>query len=345
MSPRSTLRRCRSRSPFAAALLLVAVISEPATSDSTTPPPDSTAPPGSTTPSGPTARSATASLPDGVRVAVEFPRYLHEARQLEAIVDNQSEVELTVVSVRLDSPLFEPARAHEVSQIVRAGRRTDFKMDVGVAVCPAVVAPSRVEVGFRLDGGEPELATVEIDDAPLRRISDTECGEALVHDAVDIGFAQHSEVDGDVVHATITLHRRTGDQPVTVTEVRGSVLYELRPGRSHPRGPVDRDPASTSPTSGDQREPTTERSVIESVPTAPAALVVLEPGADTAELAVELEVVRCEPHAVADAKKPFDFKAWIALGDDEPRYVRVPAPPGLQDALLRQLAACVDRQR
>lgn len=67
-------------------------------------------------------------LPDELVVGVEFPRYLQVERRLETIIDNQSDVDVTVIDVALRSPLFEPVDADEHDYIVASGRRQDFQM-------------------------------------------------------------------------------------------------------------------------------------------------------------------------------------------------------------------------
>ena len=76
------------------------------------------------------------ALPDGVHIGVEFPRYLMVERRLEAIIDNQSDVDVTVIDVALRSPLFEPVEPDVHDYRVAAGLRQDLQMAVGPSICP-----------------------------------------------------------------------------------------------------------------------------------------------------------------------------------------------------------------
>ncbi|WP_328809571.1 MULTISPECIES: hypothetical protein [unclassified Rhodococcus (in: high G+C Gram-positive bacteria)] len=59
-------------------------------------------------------------------------------------------------------------------------------------------------------------------------------------------------------------------------------------------------------------------------------------------VAVTLSTASCEPHVIADARKPFVFPAWIAVGDGVPVYTRIPVPVSVQRQLVEyQQHSCV----
>ena len=243
-------------------------------------------------------------LPTGLTVFVEYPRYLHAARRLEVGFDNASETSLTVSELALRSPLFEPAAPEEPETVVAPGRRRDLQIGLGGAVCPAPAGPSLVEVTATVDGDE-QHGLVEIDPAPLDRISAQECGSAFVLENVALGFAQgHTVVDGEVA-TTIDVDRLEGDEPVTVDAIRGSVLIELRP--------------------------TTDSTPLATLPTGETAL----------SIPVRLRVIRCDAHAVTESKKTFIMAIWVAVGEREPQRVLIELEGELRAALQGLIEDCV----
>ena len=156
------------------------------------------------------------TLPSGVTVFVEFPRYLHAARRLEVAFDNQGDAQLTITELVLRSPLFEPVAPDPRQTIVETGRRRDLQIGLGAAVCPAPAGPSEVEVTAEIDG-QRQHGLVAIDPAPLDRISADECGRQFVLEQVDIGYGADQAVVDGVVETSIELRRSAGDEPITAT--------------------------------------------------------------------------------------------------------------------------------
>jgi hypothetical protein len=247
------------------------------------------------------------TLPDGVVVGVELPRYLMVQRRLEAIIDNQSDTAIVVVDVALRSPLFEPVAPDRHDYTVAAGLRQDLQMGVGASICPRPDEPSMLEMTVEIDG-ERRHGRVELDIEPLNELHSRECGERLVFEHADVAWGPEFTVDDGVLTTTVTLTRRQGDEPLAVTNVRGTVLYLVLP----PSPPADGEPLGTM-ASG------------ETVATAP----------------VLMRVGRCEPHAVADVKKPYSFGVWVTLADSEPYFLEVLPGPEIQAALAGLLQDCI----
>jgi hypothetical protein len=257
---------------------------------------------------GPGSTSGDLELPEGVTIAVEFPRYLRLARDLEVIVDNQSDTDIVVAQLALRSPLFEDIEATGIDNyLVRDHWRTDFRIDFGAAICPPPEQPSLVEMAVEIDG-EPMHGAVEIDPAPLQRISDDECGQRLVFETADIAISDEYAVDGDVLTTTIGVARRQGDEPITITAIRGAILYGLEPAEV-----VDPD-----------------------VP-----LASLGPDENATSIPVLLRVIRCDPHAAADIKIPFAFSAWVTIGDRPSQHITVPTSEPVKSALQSLLVDCL----
>ncbi len=255
-----------------------------------------------------TTEQADLQLPAGVDVFVEFPRYLQLQRRLEVAVDNTGDDPVVITEVALRSPLFQDVAAEEGSTEVEAGRRRDLQIGLGLPVCPAPAGASFVEIAATVEG-RAQRGRVEVDPAPLQRISDDECGQAYVEERVALGYsADYAMADG-VVNAALTVQRRSGDEPVAITSVRGSVLIELVP--------VD---AGAQP------------------------LGELTAGAETSSVPVRMRVIRCDPHAVIESKKTFQLATWVSVGDRQPQRMVV-APTGqLRMALEGLIDECLRAQ-
>ena len=241
-------------------------------------------------------------VPGGMTVFVEFPRYLHAQRRLEVAFDNTGASDIGVVDVALRSPLFAAVPAARHDTVVRSGRRRDLQIELGAPVCPAPSGASEVAVTLEVDG-DLRHGAIEVDAAPLERISATECGQLFVEDSVALGFGPEFDVTDDVVSAKVELARRATDEIVAIDAVRGTVLLGLRP--------IDAGEPAAS----------------------------LEPSQQATSLAVEIEVTRCDPHAVTESKKSFDFAMWVTIGERPQQYVIV-RPAG---DLLQQLQTLIDR--
>lgn len=246
-------------------------------------------------------------LPDGLHISVEFPRYLMLERRLEAIIDNQSEADVTIVDVALRSPLFEPVEPDAHDYIVAARWRADLRMSVGASICPPTDGTSMLEMTVEIDG-EHQHGVVEIDISPIAKINTTECNEQFVHENTDVTYGPAFDVVDGALTTTITLARRAGDEPITVTQARGSVLFIIKP--AEPLGP--------------------------GVP-----MAVMASGVATAAAPITITVGRCEAHAVADAKKPYLFAAWISVGDIEPVFVTMQPDGAIKAALEVLLQECI----
>ena len=246
-------------------------------------------------------------LPDGVEVGVELPRYLMVQRRLEVIIDNQSDTAIVLVDVALRSPLFEPVAPDSHDYTVAAGLRQDLQMGVGESICPPVDEPSMVEMTVEIDG-ERRHGLVEIDIEPLIELYTRECGERLVFEHADVEWGPDFAVDDGVVTTAVTLTRRQGDEPMSITNVRGTVLYLVLPASP----PSEGEPLGT-----------------------------MAAGESTGSAPVIMRVGRCEPHAVADVKKPFSFGIWVTVGDSEPYFLEVLPGTELQSALGGLLQECI----
>ncbi len=59
-----------------------------------------------------------------------------------------------------------------------------------------------------------------------------------------------------------------------------------------------------------------------------------------ARLPVTISADRCDPHAVAEFKRPYVFLSWIEVGDAGPVPVELELTGGARQALIDLIAAC-----
>lgn len=246
-------------------------------------------------------------LPDGLTVGVEFPRYLQVERRLEAIIDNQSDVDVTVIDVALRSPLFEPLDPDVHNYTVAAHLRQDLQLGVGESICPPMDGPSMIEMKVEIDGVRQQ-GLVDIDPAPIDGINTTECNQQFVRDNVDIELGPDFEVADGVVTTAITMTRRNGDEVIALTAARGTVLFLLEP--VEPVEPVE-------------------------------PLAVAEGGERTVAAPIVLRVVRCEPHAVAESKRSLQFSVWVTIGESPEYFVTIVPGDDLVVVLGALIQECV----
>ncbi|MBY6686411.1 hypothetical protein HQ305_09990 [Rhodococcus sp. BP-149] len=222
--------------------------------------------------------------------------------QLQVTLTGASEQPVTVRSVALRSPGFETVDATPREITLDRGSRIDVTVPYGTALCDV--------------GAEPATAVVETSDdiaveVPLASQNDTlnrihaeECAAAELADIVAVTLVPGPPPADPAapLSAVLTLDRRGGDDPLRLDEIRGSLLYALSS---------------------------------EEVP------VTLASGTASIDVPVTLSTASCEPHVIADARKPFVFPAWIAVGDGVPVYTRIPVPVSVQRQLVEyQQRAC-----
>ena len=132
----------------------------------------------------------------------------------------------------LRASLFTPVALDEPDTRVEAGRRRDLQIGLGTAVCPAAAGPAQVEVVAEI-GGVRQHGLIDVPIEPLQRISDASAGASSCWRTSTSAFSDEFAVDdGGVLTTAVTLARRAGDEPIEVTNVRGSVLLELVPAKA-----------------------------------------------------------------------------------------------------------------
>ena len=258
--------------------------------------------PSSAGPSSPASTTApqVAALPGIEAEAVRLRTDEAVVGRVQVRIMNTGRTPFTVTAVAIDSPGSAPVPPTSVSATYAPGQTTDLPTPVGPAVCGADPEPAVARLTVvRPDGAVEDLRVPLTGDA-LARVHREECAVAAVGELVDIALADLAP-EGDRLSGAVVLTRRADEEPVEVTALARSVLVE----------PV----------------------LADELP------VVLAPGRAELRLPVAFELATCDPHVLAETKKPFVFPLTVVVGEDEPVPVDLP----VDDAQRAMLQRLVDR--
>lgn len=237
-------------------------------------------------------------------VVLEQSRDNENRHLLQVVLTDEGPEPVDVVRLQLRSPAFSGVAPTVREDVLAPGRRLAFPIGYGVADCRGR-GPATVVVGYRAGGSLREVAVpVPADDPLLARLQDRECRLGELSRAASLSFAPGWSRRGAVASGELVVARRSGAVPVTVTAVDGSVLFTLRAAAALP--------------------------------------VALGPGGQV-RLPVTAQPTRCDPHALAESKRTYDFTLAVALGTQRPVSVTVRPEPA-DVALLTRLLLDTCRQ-
>jgi hypothetical protein len=232
------------------------------------------------------APSPTVAVTSGVDVTLQQYRADEVARQIGIQVTNRTDAAIDVATARIDWAGLAPIEATDVDYPVAPGVTVDLKVEYGDAVCsdPPQVAetvpadPITVEVVTA--AGEVLRWAVDDVRGVLARLHTLDCRRQAVEHlvAVEIGRTWTPNAAGDAVTGELILTRRHATGPALVTGLSGSVLLN--------------------------------------VGVAPGAATELTGDTLTIPIVVT-SANRCEPHALADSKKTYDFQVTIEVDGTE----------------------------
>jgi hypothetical protein len=259
---------------------------------------------GDSAPSSSTAASSSAgpTLPPVPGMSAEAVRLRTDEAiggQFQVRITDTGDQPFTVTSVALDSPGFTPLRARPVTAEYAPGAVIDLPTPYGTPVCDADLRPAAARITVVRPGSPAEEVRVPLAGDVLALIHDEECAVLAVHEVVDIAVTGLHEEDDALVGA-VELTRRSGDEPVTARRLGRSVLLEAN---------------------------------------APDLPVELGGDDDTAAVPVSFTPASCDPHVLAETKKPYVFPLVVQVGKGD----EVPVDLPLDQAAKDQLAALVDR--
>lgn len=263
-----------------------------------------------TSPPPTTAHAAVGEpLPPELAVTVEYIPNLAVLRRLEITLANGLDVPVEITGLSYRSPWVDPGPPWAGEPTVAAGRALAQVFQLGEATCP----PGDGEETFVditvTDGARSWHGTYAVPDPErLVRLTERECGQRAVLEVVDLALHDEPSVDGQVLTTSIEATRRTGRDPITITQVDGSILFQLRPD-----GPD-------------------------------GALARLGPDTDRATIPLEVRTTRCDAHAVSQSQLSYRFPVFVRLGDGEPTYLYLEPGPGLRAGLEALVQECLERE-
>lgn len=249
------------------------------------------------------------TVPEGLTLTLRAPRLLALDGLIAVRFDNQTGDPVLVSSLAVHTGLFADEPTEEENVLVYDGQRVDIPVALGAAICPAADATATVETTIEVGGGSARTGDVAVDPAILLDLNARECDMRYITDQVDIAFADDYEDRGDSVEASLVFSRRAGSASVVVDQVRGSVNFvvtPLGPQPAHDAGP----------------------------------LASLAPGDESVTVPVSIVAARCEPHAMFESKRMFQFHVWVGVDDVAPQAVTVIPEGALRDLLQAQINAC-----
>lgn len=234
----------------------------------------------------PTSTSAeatsTVALDPGVGVTLQQYRADEVAHQIGIQVTNHTAAAIDVATARIDWAGLAVIAPTPVDYPVAPGVTVDLKVDYGDAVCsdPPLVAEAvptdPIVVEAVTAAGETLRWPVDDVRGVLARVHGLDCRRQAVEYlvGVEIGRTWTPNATGDAVTGELVLTRDHATGPATLTGISGSVLLN-----------VDVAPGAETELAGDAL-------------TIPIVIT---------------SAHRCEPHALADSKKTYDFQVTIEI--------------------------------
>ena len=239
-------------------------------------------------PSAP-ARSAPApTLPEVSGLTAEAVRLRTDEAvggQLQVRVTNTGTAPFTVTAVQLDTPGFAVLPPTAADTEYQPGRVIDLPTPFGDVDCATSPEPAAARLTVLRPDGAPEELRVPLGGGTLARVHEEECAVQAVGAVVGVTVADLADA-GETVTGDVVLTRRSGEEPVTVSALGGSVVLTPVPDDDLP--------------------------------------VTLGARETELQLPVTFDAARCDPHALAETKQPFVFPLSVGVGDAEPVPVDLP---------------------
>lgn len=234
-------------------------------------------------------------------------------RRLQVKLTNGTSGQLRVVDVRLSWAGLEELPAAEQGVLYGVGQRTDLPVPYGDARCPEdlssdsppgtpIVAVATIEWP---DGKRDEVA-VPVNDVEgvLSLLYRADCRRQFIDAAVGLeltGSWERVDSGGEpTLRGELSVDRRNATGTITILDISGSVLLNLRPA-----------PGVGEP------------------------MLTLGPSESAGAVPLDVTGSRCDAHALADSKQTFLFQLELDLGDGPEGYVFTPSPD--LRAMMQQL--------
>ncbi|MEV7802386.1 hypothetical protein AB0O28_05505 [Microbispora sp. NPDC088329] len=237
-----------------------------------------------------------AEPPPGVSVSLQQNRSDVPVHKMQVAVRNDTATPVYFKDVRLLTDSFRETPPQPVDTVLGRTPRTDFPISYGAARCASTripdVEPATVVAHVSVGKGPLHEVRWRVPhpDPLLRQLVNTECGEFLLKQSIDVTFGAGWTRSGRELRGALRVGLKTGAGPVTIQDIAGTTHYDLRPA------------------SGERK---------------PVAVLT-----GTRDLPVVVTPSRCDRHAMGEAKQAFLFSLWAsAAGTQTYRLIVVPDQP------------------
>jgi hypothetical protein len=254
------------------------------------------------TSSSPPPTSAAPTIPAVPGIEAEAVRQRTDEAlgdQVQVRITVTGDEAFTVSSVALDSPGFERVPPRVHPTAFTPGQVIDLPTKFGDPVCDVPAEPAAAKLTVVRPDGTSEELRVPLSAEILTRIHTEECAVLALEEVVTVDVVDLSQTP-DSVTGSLRLTRHSGEGPITVVRVGRSVIIDV----TGPELPAEM--------AGDEDEFTTP---------------------------VEFTSATCDPHALAETKKPYVFPLEVQAGDEDSVILDLP----VDDATRAALVALVDR--
>jgi hypothetical protein len=248
-----------------------------------------------------------------VQVSLIQPRYLQTRRMIAVSLRNDGNTPVRFAQFQLDAPLFSRVPPTLRDTTLEPGAQLDIPINYGEAQCDASPdGDTAVITSLRTGGGDLQEVRLPLPapDSLLQRLHGTECGQLAIKEAVDIDFGPNWERHGTAARGALLLRRQGSNQPITVVDVGGTVIFTVRP---------------VSPSD--------------------APLFRLDPDTERGDIPIEVTASRCDSHAMAESKKSFVFPLWVRLGDAPEQYLTIEPQDEVRSLLTDLMVECAAAAR
>lgn len=225
--------------------------------------------------------SPVVALEEALTATVYLPRLVRDDRTVAVLLRNDSPSPVRVLEVELVTDSFAPTGPVAKDVVIAPGSAKALPLTYGEGQCDGQtsppVAPAHAALVLEVDGQSVsiQLPLPNSDDLAPRLHAD--CAAQFVTAAIDVRLEGWAGNPDGTLQTTLLVSRVAGDEPVTVNDLKGSVLYRLTATNGLP--------------------------------------VVLPSGTERVEIPVTVSPARCDGHAMADAKFPYLFLAYVTIGD------------------------------
>ena len=208
--------------------------------------------------------------------------------RVEVAVTNHATGLATIDSIDLRVPGFSGAGALAKGEPLPAGQRVNLPTPYGEVSCgadgTADVGPATVVVLVHTAAeSSPRRLVLRVADPDglMARIAGATCRTAQLNREVALAFGPRWQATGKGpglrLHGTLVARLGT-DAPRDVTQVAGTVIFDLAPDGGAASGPLAR----------------------------------LTPSAGEVAIPIVVRAARCTGHAIGETKKPYAFLVWLA---------------------------------